>query len=94
MKVFERLTDSSNECDGPDAAPHPALKLGYVAPRTFSSTTARIENAMRIVAYLIADQGEHYLPIFQRLERELEAHHMKEGSLRRALEITGKTPKT
>jgi hypothetical protein len=70
--------------------PHPALKLGYVSPKKFNCMMRRIENSMRIVASLIAAEGDVYLPIFQRLENELSEHKLKEKSLRRALEISQK----
>ena len=72
--------------------PHPALALGYMGKRKFKTPRQRIENAMHIIATIIANDGDIYLPIFQRLEKELDAHQEKEKSLKRALEISKGDP--
>jgi len=68
--------------------PHPALTLGYQSKKEFCSLEERLQNALRIMAKVIAEQGEAYLPIFERLEEELEAHRSKKGALQRALALS------
>lgn len=38
-------------------------------------TIAEIENALRVVAYGVVRHGDAYVPLLERLERELEAAH-------------------
>lgn len=48
-------------------------------------TRARIERALQVVATIVAGpKGEAYLPIFERLERELAAIDAKTDALARA----------
>jgi len=63
--------------------PHPALALGYRSPKKFKSMESRIKNSMKIMARIIAEEGEEYLPIFLRLETELEKEVEKSNALRR-----------
>lgn len=65
--------------------PHPALSLGYKPSRQSEDLEERIQNALKIVAQIISTEGEDYLPIFQRLEKELIAHQANKKSLQRAL---------
>lgn len=68
--------------------PHPALALGYREEPQFDRMVERIENAMHVVAEVIANHGAEYLPIFERLERELEEHRARENALERALNLS------
>ncbi|MBB5353697.1 hypothetical protein HNR46_003958 [Haloferula luteola] len=70
--------------------PHPCLALGYRSGTQSNTTTARIENAISVMARLIAEEGELFLPIFRRLEQELDERRDQEGALRRALSIAAK----
>lgn len=85
--------DSKNciDTDTDEYIPHPALVLGYAPSKKFDSISDRIENSMCIIAALIVEEGDVYLPVFQRLEDELEAHKKREASLRRALKISGRS---
>jgi len=47
----------------------------------------RIRNAMIIVAKLLAKGGEEYLPLYERLERELLECEQKEQTLQRAIAL-------
>lgn len=47
----------------------------------------RLENALGYVALCIAQHGDAYLPLFERLESELEAARAKESARERALRL-------
>lgn len=58
-------------------------------------TRARIERALRFMASIVAGpDGEVYLPIFERLERELAAIDAKSDSLQRARTMVGAIPRS
>lgn len=67
--------------------PHPALALGHDQSTSCVITTDRIERAMVTVAGFVAEDGERYLPVFRRLERELDERNEVEQALRRALSM-------
>jgi len=77
------MKDSEHPSVAP-SLPHPALALGYRPSKQFKSIEDRINNAMKIMARIIAEEGEEYLPIFLRLEEELEKHQRKNNALQRA----------
>lgn len=72
----------------PPDFPHPALALGYKHPKKFESLEDRIENAMRIMANIVADDGEAYLLIFESLEEDLRQTRSKSDALDRALALS------
>jgi len=69
--------------------PHPALMMGGRSKRKFSSLEEEIEEAMKVMASIIADDGQEYLPVFERLEQELKKCRTKNGVLQRALKLAG-----
>jgi len=44
----------------------------------------RLEAALEYAAHCVATHGEAYLPLFERLEAEVEAHRSKESAVERA----------
>jgi hypothetical protein len=52
-----------------------------------SSTEKEIEDVMVLAARIVARYGEMYLPIFERLEDELDAARADATRLGRAIEI-------
>ncbi len=44
----------------------------------------RLESALAYTALCLTEQGEAYLPLFERLEAELEAARAKESAVERA----------
>lgn len=53
-----------------------------------SITRARVERALQIIAAIVTGpEGDAYLPIFERLERELAALDAKSDALARARSI-------
>mgnify|MGYP001234827954 CR=1 FL=1 len=58
-------------------------------------TRVRIEQALRFMANIVTEpDGEVYLPIFERLERELAAIDAKSDAMQRARTIAGAIPKS
>lgn len=58
-----------------------------------NSHRERVERALRTVAALVAQPGgEVYLPIFERLERELAAIEIQDRALERARALARVTP--
>ncbi len=58
-------------------------------------TRSRIEQALRFVASIVAKPGgEVYLPIFERLERELAAIDKKADAIERARSLIAVIPKS
>lgn len=58
-------------------------------------TRARIEQALRFMANIVTGpDGEVYLPIFERLERELAAIDAKSDALQRARTMVGASPRS
>lgn len=49
-----------------------------------------LREAYRTAAALVADLGDDYLPVFQRLEQELQERQQKEAVKARALEVARK----
>ncbi|MBL1148491.1 MAG: hypothetical protein HND56_00630 [Pseudomonadota bacterium] len=49
-----------------------------------------LREAYRTAASLVADLGDNYLPVFQRLEQELQERQQKEAVKARALEVARK----
>ncbi len=49
-----------------------------------------LREAYRTAAGLVADLGDDYLPVFQRLEQELQERQQKEAVKARALEVARK----
>lgn len=48
-------------------------------------TEAELRDAWAAMAQIVRDHGDVYLPIFERLDRELRAAEVRETSLTRAL---------
>ena len=62
---------------------------------TYPITRERLEQALKLVAAIVASPGgEIYLPIFERLERELSDIDAKSGALIRARSIAGITSRS
>ncbi len=58
-------------------------------------TRARIEKALRFMAIIVSGtDGELYLPIFERLERELAAIDVKTDALQRARSMVASIPRS
>lgn len=49
-------------------------------------TVERIERALLVLAYMMGLDGDVYVPIYERLEQDLEAHKRAEGTKERARE--------
>lgn len=79
--------------DSPDL-PHPSLALGYSDKKKSKSTIERIQNAMYIIANLVVEGDQKLLPLFQRLESELEKQKNKARSLERAEKMSRMRPKS
>lgn len=58
--------------------------------RQSSPSAAEIEHCLGISAKCVALHGDVYLPIFQRLERELKEADSREAARLRAIEIAHK----
>lgn len=69
--------------------PHPALCLGYEGAQDFGSLEDRIENSLKIVARIIVDGAEEYLPIFERLEDELRILKKRKQTFARLQDYLG-----
>ncbi|MCH6256799.1 hypothetical protein MLD52_09595 [Puniceicoccaceae bacterium K14] len=78
-------TDMKTEHETP-ILPHPSLALGYSSKHQ-TNTIKRIRNAILIIANLIANGEEKLLPLFQRLEQELENQIEEKEALKRAIKI-------
>jgi len=52
---------------------------------------ADIQDIYKLMANIITEHGEDYLPIFERLHDELEEHMEKRRLLSKAFEISNKT---
>lgn len=63
--------------------PHPALCLGYVGSESSASPEDRILSALKVLARIVVNGGEEYLPIVERLEEELKNLRIKQGTLER-----------
>lgn len=50
----------------------------------------RLETALEYAATCVALHGEAYLPLFERLEAEVEGHRVKETVLERARRLAGR----
>ena len=64
--------------------PHPALALGGRSSTSFTSKEDRLRNALEIMARIIQSEGEEYLPLFLRLEKELKNELLITQALARA----------
>ena len=53
------------------------------------TTRERIERALEYMAMCVMEQGEVYLPIFERLEDELAKAQAKDSALERARKLAG-----
>ena len=82
--------DSETDCIDTIDLPHPALAIGYKSGLRTGLDIVRLENALRIAADVVAEEGEAYLPIFERIERELHERKLKEEALCRARTISMK----
>ena len=60
-------------------------KRRYLDNRDISSEDLKI--AYHQAAKLVAEHGEKYLPIFERLEKEMHNMQNKEAAIKRALEV-------
>jgi hypothetical protein len=76
-----------------DAAPHPALLLGHGRrrARTDYTTDAALERGWKQMARIIRDlgpeEGAKYLPIFERLDNEIERMRTRNATFVRALKV-------
>lgn len=81
------LTGSARRCSADGIAGSPITGN--------SITRARIEQALGFMAAIVAAPGgEIYLPIFERLERELVAVDAKTDALQRARSMVAAIPKS
>ena len=53
-------------------------------------TLHEITQARDVCAQVIAQYGERYMPIFERLENEIEVRQKQQGLLEKAIAIAGK----
>jgi hypothetical protein len=67
----------------PQEPPHPALCLGYAGFRNSAPLEERIRSALKVMARIVVNGGEEYLPIVERLEEELKNLRKKQGTLER-----------
>ena len=74
------------------SVPHEALVLGY-RPNTCRNIENRIKRGMVTIAFLISEGYKEYIPLFKRLEDELERHQMERSAIKRALELSQQHPK-
>ena len=51
----------------------------------------RLERALRVMAKIVALHGDVYLPLFERLEKELFAARKQEALRKRALKLSSMT---
>jgi len=72
---------------GKEVLSEPALILRAQSQPDYKSMDERIENAMRIMANVIVNEGEEYLPIFERLEIERDKLRLKNDALERVLAL-------
>jgi hypothetical protein len=90
MKMSRPTAESSRSmrgCPSGDGDGSPMIGLPV--------TRARIEQALRFMANIVtAPNGEVYLPIFERLERELAAVDAKSDALQRARTMVGAIPRS
>ena len=54
-----------------------------------SVTIARLENALRYLAGIVAEFGKDAMPLFEAVEQELAAMCAQEAGLQRALRLAG-----
>jgi len=47
-------------------------------------TLERLERALAMISYAIVQDGPVYAPVLERLEREIAAHHARDGVVARA----------
>lgn len=75
------------------AAPHPALLLG---PRKRRAPDAPVSDAdvirawkgmAKIISHLGEEEGRKYLPIYERLEQEVEKREATRAAMNRALQV-------
>ena len=52
-------------------------------------TDDELRECMRIVAGLVRDLGDIYVPLYLRFERELEARQERKKTMERILEVAG-----
>jgi len=72
--------------------PHPALALGYQPLEDHQQLESRILKAMKIMANIIKTHGDVYLPLFLRLEQELEQHRSKKFAMKRVASFMAEEP--
>ena len=49
-----------------------------------------LENALVMAAKIVDESGPDYLPVFERMEREIEAARLRENSMKRARQLSAK----
>ena len=69
--------------------PHPSLALGYKKQQEFHTALERLEYGAQLLAEIIADDGQQFWPIFERLEQEIEKRKAQDSVLKRALALSG-----
>lgn len=82
------LRISTPESNDRITPPSPPLALGYKKTSKFKNRADEIEDALIIIASIVAEFGEAYLPIFERLESELNNEKEKSSAIERALKIS------
>lgn len=71
-----------------DAAPHTALLPPDARPRSAREVThERLQLAYERAALIVAEYGDQYLPVFERIERELNAYDATAAARQRALAV-------
>ena len=68
--------------------PHPGLLMGRAKKLKNDEITYQdIKDAYIEAAKIVSEYGEVYLPIFERMERELKTAEKKQSAINRAFEI-------
>lgn len=73
-------------------APHPSLLPPPARPRTLRAVTlVDLQRGYEQAALIVQQYGDQYLPVFERIERELAAHNTAAAARQRALAVARKT---
>ncbi len=75
---------------------HPVIPKRYTRKYGDDDTDVAVEDlrtAYRVAARLVTDHGEQYLPLFERLDHEIQAHEKRQEMKARALQVSKRKPK-
>ncbi len=87
VNVGRKIVDKDKK-NGFIDVPHPGLLMGRVRKlKNEEITYQHIKDAYIKAAKIVSDYGEVYLPIFERMEKELKAAEKKQSAINRAFEI-------